>query len=74
MSPQLPTQSNDHSAEFPCQRCGAPGETINGAPWFAENDLFNEVNGSPNGFFCPPCFTDEATTRGVVIEWKAQRV
>lgn len=32
--------------------------------WYAENELFNRVNGSPNGFLCVQCFLDLAREAG----------
>jgi len=44
-----------------CRRCGGPDVV-----WFAPNDLWNRVNGSPNGILCPTCFVRTAEERGVV--------
>jgi hypothetical protein len=56
-----------------CGKCGAPANPA-GSYWFAPNDLWNEVNGSPNGFRCIACFTEECEARGIVIGWRADRV
>ncbi len=47
----------DHP-EHKCQRCG--GRNIN---WYANNNLWNEVNGSPNGILCPICFAEMAEAK-----------
>lgn len=40
------------SVEGICDQCTAHYTT----PWYAENELWNKVNGSPNGMLCPNCF------------------
>ena len=35
--------------------------------WYAPNDLFNLINGSPNGVLCPLCFQKKADEKGVNI-------
>lgn len=58
-----------------CRDCGRPaGWSIAGTYWFADNALWNEVNGSPNGFLCPECFTLNAEEHGVPVGWRAGRV
>lgn len=53
-----------------CGSCGAPANPP-GSYWFAPNDLWNKVEGSPNGFRCIPCFTADCAEKGVVIGWRA---
>jgi hypothetical protein len=42
--------------------------------WFAPNELWNAVNGSPNGFLCPECFTTAAAEHGLAVGWRADLV
>ena len=51
---------DDAHPERWCQRC----ERRN-IPWSADNDLWNEVVGSPNGILCPLCFADAARAKGI---------
>lgn len=48
----------------PCQECGGITRV-----WCADDALWNEVVGSPNGMLCPNCFIDRAEAAG-----KAPRV
>lgn len=49
-----------------CDDCGRVNPV-----WFAPNDLWNTVVGSPNGTLCPACFIDLAEQRGVVpLAWR----
>lgn len=43
-----------------CMDCG--GENV---VWFAPNDLWNRVMGSPNGIVCPNCFIKRAERAGL---------
>lgn len=52
--------------EDTCQRCGG----FNPA-WTADNELFNKVNGSPNGIMCPTCFANMAQGKGIEIKFIA---
>jgi chromosome condensin MukBEF ATPase and DNA-binding subunit MukB len=49
-----------------CQKCGARNPA-----WYADNELFNKVNGSPDGVMCPNCFEEIAEKRGVNVMFKA---
>lgn len=40
----------------------------------ADNDLWNEVMGKPDGIVCPSCFEKEADKKGINIILKAQRI
>jgi hypothetical protein len=63
------------TGEQPCDECGRSASwSIGETYWFAPNELWNEVNGSPNGFMCPGCFTAAAETKGIAIGWRADRV
>jgi hypothetical protein len=42
-------------AEGTCDLCAREYVT----PWFAPSDVWNRVNGSPNGMLCPECFMRE---------------
>lgn len=55
-----------NSVESTCQKCGRPNVV-----WFAENGIFNKVNGSPNGILCPKCFSDMAEKIGIEITFYA---
>jgi hypothetical protein len=52
-----------------CQICHNPNPT-----WSADNDLWNQVMGSPNGIICPVCFEKKADEKGVVVIIRAQRI
>lgn len=49
-----------------CQECGGKNPT-----WYADNDLFNKVNGSPNGIICPSCFEQKANKMGIEVIFKS---
>lgn len=51
-----------------CQQCGGQNPT-----WYADNELFNKVNGSPNGIICPSCFEKNADEMGVNIIFQASQ-
>jgi hypothetical protein len=51
--------------EATCERCGGPNVV-----WFAPNDLWNRVVGSPNGILCPTCFIRAAEASGVEAVWR----
>lgn len=57
----------DPHPENNCQRCGSANPT-----WYAENDLFNKVNGSPNGIMCPCCFELMAKEKGITVFFKPE--
>jgi hypothetical protein len=44
-----------------CQDCGDLYDYV----WSAENDLWNEVVGSPEGFLCAPCFTRRCAAKNI---------
>lgn len=67
-------QARTASGNGPCRVCGAPDVGPGGTYWFAPNELWNEVNGSPNGLLCPGCFTAECGKKGIVIGWRSDRV
>lgn len=45
-----------------CQKCGHPNPV-----WYAPNELFNKINGSPVGIMCPVCFQKMADEKGINI-------
>lgn len=63
-------QSNGESRhpESYCHKCGSDNPV-----WSAENDLFNEVNGSPYGIMCPVCFFKMCQEKGVDVYFRATR-
>lgn len=48
-----------------CLECGNENPA-----WYAPNDVFNEINGSPNGVLCPLCFQKKANELGKNIIFK----
>lgn len=64
---RLPDSPPEHPENF-CNRCGCRN-----VPWSAPNELFNEVNGSPNGIMCPQCFTELASEKGYDLFWSPVR-
>jgi hypothetical protein len=48
--------------EETCTICGNSNPV-----WSAENNLFNKVNGSPNGILCPTCFAKMAKEKGIDV-------
>jgi len=52
-----------------CQSCGRKNPT-----WFAENKLFNLVNGGEAGVICPLCFEKMADKKGINIIFKAEQL
>ena len=49
-----------------CGKCGKHQPLV----WTADDDLWNELNGGPNGVLCPECFDKEADRRGIFLRWK----
>lgn len=43
-----------------CQNCGGENPV-----WSADNDLWNKINGSPDGILCPNCFVKKGIARGI---------
>lgn len=56
------------SGDEVCHSCGRSNPI-----WSAENDLWNEVNGSPAGIICPTCFGEAAKWKGVDVYFRATR-
>jgi hypothetical protein len=56
------------SNEQICQKCGRANPV-----WSAENDLFNEVNGSSGGIMCPVCFGEMAALKNIDVYFRATR-
>jgi len=48
--------------EDSCQVCGNDNPI-----WYCNNDLFNKINGSPNGILCPSCFSNKAEKIGIEV-------
>jgi hypothetical protein len=57
----------DWITESICQSCGNYNPI-----WSAPNELFNKVNGSPNGILCPNCFEKKADNMGIHIIYRAE--
>lgn len=51
----------EYHPEAYCERCKRP----NLLSWYADNDVWNSVVGSPNGVLCPICFAEIAETKGI---------
>lgn len=62
-------QTNLNTGDTVCHTCGA-----NNPAWYAENELFNKVNGSPNGVYCPLCFQKMADEAGINIIFKVEHL
>mgnify|MGYP000588371437 CR=1 FL=1 len=63
-----------HHGEI-CHGCGRPvARPIGGTYWFADNALWNRVEGGEGGLRCPACFTLDARRAGVHVAWRAGRV
>lgn len=58
-------QGGEPHPESICDACGGPNVV-----WFAPNDLWNRVVGSPNGILCPTCFIRAAERCGVEAVWR----
>lgn len=52
-----------------CEHCGGDNPT-----WSADNGLWNEVNGSPNGIMCPKCFEEMAENKGIGVILRVERI
>jgi hypothetical protein len=55
--------------ESVCQDCGGANVV-----WFAPNDIWNRVVGSPNGILCPRCFIVRANRAGIDARWSVAPV
>lgn len=64
----LTGEEKTHPEKF-CQKCGGKNPV-----WFANNDLFNKVNGSSTGIICPSCFEETAEQKEENIIFKCIRV
>lgn len=64
----LPRDERVHPESI-CRECNGCNPT-----WYADNDLFNLINGSPNGIICPSCFEKKAKALGISIIFKAQKI
>src|SRR5262245_16285823 len=51
----IPIEPKPEHPENNCHKCGAANPI-----WSADNELWNEVVGSPNGILCPSCFEKTA--------------
>lgn len=61
----VPSKSPPAGGEIlPCGDCGGSTRC-----WFAPNDLWNRVVGSPYGMLCPNCFIDRAEAAGERPIW-----
>lgn len=52
-------QGKKEHPESKCQSCGGFNPV-----WSANNELWNKVNGSPDGIICPTCFIKKANDMG----------
>jgi len=55
--------------EAKCQECNGKNPI-----WYAENELWNRVMGSPNGIICPACFSRKAEALGLATILKCEQV
>ena len=59
-----PDQTTAHPEAY-CHECGGPNYC-----WFAPNELWNRVMGSPEGIVCINCFVAQAVVQGIDPVWK----
>lgn len=58
-----------------CGRCGRPASRgLGDTYWFADNPLWNEVEGGAAGIRCPRHFFEDARALGIDVAWRAGRV
>ena len=55
-----------------CLRCGRRVMPHTGSWWHAPEDLWVTCGGPEHGVLCPPCFTDLAARRGLIVYWEAR--
>ena len=54
-----------------CFRCGRPYfESLGETYWYADDALWQEVEGGPGGLRCPACFTRDARKQGILVYWR----
>lgn len=66
LAAHAPAMAQAHPEDH-CQRCGGPNVI-----WFAPNELWNRVVGSPNGILCPVCFIKMAEAMGISTTWRLE--
>lgn len=53
-----------------CGDCGRPVAAGTGPAWWgADDELWLEVYGDPNGVTCPGCFAERADQLGIILKW-----
>lgn len=52
-----------------CFTCGGKVGRHTDSWWWADDALWLEVVGAPNGIYCPPCFTRAARAKGIHVSW-----
>jgi hypothetical protein len=59
-----------HEGEI-CQACGRPVDRSTGrlSYWFAQDALWDRVEGGQGGIRCIPCFTADCHAAGVNVAW-----
>ena len=57
--------TEDYPPESVCQDCNGPNPV-----WFAPNEVWNRVMGSPYGFVCPGCFIARSEAGGERFIWR----
>lgn len=60
---------NINTGDSICHTCG-----VENPAWYADNELFNKINGSPNGVYCPLCFQKMADKAGLNIIFKVESI
>lgn len=54
-----------------CHTCGRPVGRCTGSWWHADDALWLQVTGDPNGVVCPVCFTEAADRLRVFVHYVA---
>lgn len=56
-----------------CQLCGKRVGPHTGSWWVTDDILWWQVVGDMNVVLCPPCFTEMADEKGMLVFWEARQ-